>query len=85
MADDIPSPLLNEANKTVFGFIKDLSAHDNIASSLMEAVKPLGDVQIFCPDWAMYRYVIASTKNIVFGVAVGMDIIGFRLGPLFKS
>ena len=51
----------------------------------MDAVKPLGDVHLFCPNWTAYRFVVASTQNIIFGAALGMDTIGFRLSPLFKS
>ena len=46
---------------------------------------PLGDVQTFCPDSASYRYVIASTKNIVFGFAVGISIVAFRLDKRMKD
>ena len=45
----------------------------------------MGDVQIVCPDPARYRYVIASTDNIVFGFAVGMNRIVFRLDERMKE
>ncbi len=45
----------------------------------------MGDVQAFCPDASQYRYILVSTKNIIFGLAIGMNTIAFRLNPLFKN
>ena len=45
---------------------------------LLDAVQPLGDVQLYCPDLAAYRYVIAATNAVVFGFAVGMSTVSFR-------
>lgn len=85
MTDEIPSALLNATNQRVLAYLQNLSAHDEAGSALREALKPLGAVQLFCPDWASYRYVVASTQNLIFGVALGMNTIGFRLSPHFKS
>ena len=85
MKQDIPQDLKNRINESVLGFIKDYSAHSDIGDALLKAVAPLGDVQTYCPDASQYRYILASTKNIIFGFAVGMNTIAFRLNPLFKK
>lgn len=82
---DIPSALTRGVNERVLAYLRDLSAHDDIAGVLMASVKPLGDVQVFCPDVSTYRYVLVSTKGIVFGFAVGMDTIAFRLDARMKG
>ena len=51
----------------------------------MKAVEPLGDVQSFCPDPHEYRYVVVSTKNVVFGFATGMTSVAFRLDERLKQ
>jgi hypothetical protein len=50
MQREIPIGISNATNKPVFEFVKQASAHSDIAEVLMEAVKALGDVQLFCPD-----------------------------------
>jgi hypothetical protein len=52
---------------------------------LLRSIEFLGDVQSFCPDWNAYRYVVASTNSIIFGLAVGMHSIAFRLNPEKKE
>jgi len=47
---------------------------------LVEAVGSLGDVQSFCPEPSQYRYVVLSTKGVVFGFAVGANTVGLRVG-----
>lgn len=85
MRPSIPVTLENAINRPVLAHLKDLSAHSDIAEVLIQAVKPLGDVQIFCPEPAAYRYVLVSTKGIIFGFAVGMDTVAFRLDARMKS
>jgi len=75
----------NPANRTVLGYLVDKSAHSDIAEVLQKAVKPLGDVQLSSPDWQAYRYVVASTGGIIFGVALGMDTVAFRLDERMRS
>lgn len=79
MAQGKPVQLANRANQRVLAYLADKSAHSDIADVLLDAVHPLGDVQMFCPDHAAYRYVIASTNGIVFGFAAGMSTVAFRL------
>lgn len=81
----IPSELLTDTNRAVLAHIEELSAHSDIAEALAVAVKPLGDVQLFCPDLERYRYVMASTRSVVFGFAVGMNTVAFRLDERMKG
>jgi hypothetical protein len=84
MAPSLPTPLLNRINAPVLRHVNGLSAHSDVAEPLLTAVKPLGDVQVFCPDARAYRYVVVSTNTIIFGLAVGMQTIAFRLDPRMK-
>lgn len=65
--------------------IEGMSAHSDIADALVTARSPLGDVQLFCRDWQQYRYVVASTKTVIFGLALGMKTIGLRLDERMKA
>ena len=85
MAQNVPAELQTSINRQVLDHVKGLSAHSDIAEALSAALKPLGDVQIVCPDWEQYRYVVASTKGIIIGLAVGMDMIAFRLDERMKA
>lgn len=81
MEQEVPNSLLNHWNKAILGFIKSSSAHSDIAEALSKSVELLGDVQSYCPDPSQYRYLVVSTKGIIFGIAIGMDTIAFRLNP----
>ena len=85
MPESIPRSLLNDANRKVLAHVAMLSAHSDIVDILRLAVSPLGDCQLFCPDWNSYRYVVVSTNGIIFGVALGMDTVAFRLDPRMKE
>lgn len=85
MGQEIPASLINRTNAPVLAHLRDLSAHSDIAEVLITAVNGLGDVQIFCPDSAAYRYVVVSTQGIVFGFCVGMSTIAFRLDERMKQ
>jgi hypothetical protein len=85
MLQDIPKDLETARNRLVLRHIEGLSAHSDVVEALGAALKPLGDVQCFCPDPAEYRYVAASTKGVIFAVALGMNTIGFRLDERMKS
>jgi len=76
---------MNESNSEVLAYLADKSAHDGIASVIVEATAFLGDAQIFCPDWHQFRYVAAHSKGIIFGIAVGMDTVAFMLEEPFRS
>src|SRR5438094_9398439 len=85
MAQNIPAELQTSINRQVLDCVEGLSAHSDIAGALMEALKPLGDVQIFCPDGQQYRYVVASTKGIIIALALGMDTVAFRLDERMRA
>ncbi len=85
MEQEIPKNLLNHKNKAVLEFIKGYSAHGDIAEALLKSVEPLGDVQSYCPDTSQYLYLVVSTKGIIFGMAIGMHNIAFRLNPPFNE
>lgn len=81
MKKEVPEILLNKWNKDILEFIKDYSAHGDIAEGLLKAVEPLGDVQSYCPDTSEFLYLVVSTQGVIFGVAFGMRNIAFRLNP----
>lgn len=85
MTAGIPQPLANRTNRQVFAYLADLSAHSDIVDVLLDAVHPLGDVQMYCPDYAAYRYVVAATGSVVFGFAAGMHTVAFRLDGRMRS
>ena len=82
---DIPRDLETLLNRPVLRHIEGLSAHSDVVDALATALKPLGDVQRFCPDPAEYRYEVASTRGIIFAVAFGMSTIGLRLDEHIRS
>jgi hypothetical protein len=75
----IPDNISTPWNKPVLDFVRDSSAHSDLTEALLNATKPLGDVQYFCPDPSRYRYLVASTNNIIFGFVIGMNSVTFRL------
>jgi hypothetical protein len=81
----VPTELMNDCNRSVLAHIADKSAHSDISDALVAAVKPLGDARLFCPDWQQYRYVVASTRCFIFGFAIGMNTIAFRLDDRMRS
>jgi hypothetical protein len=85
MPYEIPSSLANRWNQSVFDFLRDYSAHSDVTEALARAVRPLGDVQHYCPDLSRYRYVVVSTKGVVFGFAIGMNGVAFRLNAPFHE
>ena len=85
MSQSVPPFLIRPVNARVLAHVEPLSAHSDVADALIESVKPLGDVQLFCPEARQYRYLVASTNNVIFAVALGMRLVGFRLDSVFKS
>ena|ERR1043166_7068575 len=82
---NVPAELENAQNGLVLKYLANRSAHDGVGSALLESVKPLGDVQIFSPDFKQYRYVAVSTNAIIFGIAVDMSTVAFRLNEPLRS
>lgn len=85
MPQDVPAELQTCINRQVLNHVEGLSAHSDVVEALEAALEPLGDVQVFCPDCQQYRYVVASTKGVIFALAVGMNTIAFRLDERIKS
>src|SRR5690349_6997039 len=85
MTQNVPTELQTDINRQVLNHVKSLSAHSDIVEALSAALEPLGDVQVFCPDYEQYRYVVASTKGIIIALAVGMNTIAFRLDERMKA
>ena len=85
MTRSVPTELATRVNRQVLGHVEGLSAHSDVADALTIALKPLGDVQPFCPNPQQYRYVVASTRGVIFALALGMDTTGFRLDERMKT
>ena len=85
MSQDIPTDLETARNRPVLRHIEGLSAHSDVVDALARALRPLGEVQRFCPDPEAYRYELASTRGVIFAVALGMSTIGFRLDERMKT
>jgi len=87
MTEQHPFDLTNQENRAVFEYIKNLSAHSDLVEPLVEAVKPLGDVQIFTPERpGGYGYYTVSTRGIIFGFVIGTQCeVYFRLDPIMKQ
>ncbi len=84
MSRNIPPELDTSINQRVLKCLEGVSAHSDVAEALTTALKPLGDVQLFCPDPKQYRYLVASTKGVIFASAVGMNTTCFRLDERMK-
>ena len=85
MDHPLPDALRKAVNDGVLSYVGGKSAHSDIAEALANAVKTLGDVQHFCPNTAEYKYLVVSTQGVIFGIAVGMSGLAFRLDPTFKE
>ena len=85
MKGQIPAELETSLNRSVLDHLDGRSAHSDVGTALLTAVKPLGDVQLFCPEWEACRYVVASTKGIIFALAQGMNTIGVRLDERMQA
>lgn len=83
---DLPPRELNSpVNQAVLKYLRGKSAHSDVAEALLAALKPLGDVQTFCPNPHEYRYLAAHTRNVVFAFCVGMNTVAFRLAGLMQN
>jgi hypothetical protein len=82
-ATQFPFDLTQDANRAVFDYIKNIHCHPDLAETLAKAIKPCGDVQIFEPGNCGYFTV--STQRIIFGFAIEMDTIAFRLNKKMRA
>ena len=85
MPEKPPRFFSHASNRPVLAYLTDKSAHSDVAAALAGAVKQLGDVQLFCPDWQQYRFVAASTRELIFGFALEMNLVAFRLDGRLKD
>ena len=53
--------------------------------TLLPALTVCGDVQVFSPDINQCRYVALSTQRIIFGFAIDMNTIAFKLNEKMKA
>lgn len=81
----LPNLLNTSINRQVLQWLKDQSAHDDVSTALTSATKPLGDVQLYCPDPKQYRFVLAATANVAFAAATGMSEVAFRLNSVMRE
>lgn len=82
---DWMSTLATAVNAKVLSAIENMSAHSDNVELLRNAVRPLGDVQLFCPDWHQHRWVVAATQGVIFGLAVGMNTVAFRFDSKMRG
>lgn len=85
MAHDVPAELDTPVNRQVLGHVVGMSAHSDVVEALVTALRPLGDVQRFCPDPHAYRSVVASTRGVVFAVALDTNTVGVRLDERMEA
>ena len=81
----LPASVHNDKNHDIMMFLQAKSAHSDLADVLVEAVAPLGDVQLYSSEPANYGYIVLTTQDVVFAVAYGMSQIGLRLDETFKG
>ncbi len=85
MTPSLPAALYTATNRAVLAHVDERSAHSDIGDALVAALRQLGDVQIHCRDWQQCRAVLAATGNVIFGVAIGMNTIAFRLDQRMQA
>jgi hypothetical protein len=82
MPPENPINLANAENRAVYEYLKAFHAHPELSELLINSTtKPCGDIQVFYqarPDDC--GPCIVSTKGIIIGFAIGMNIIAFRAG-----
>jgi hypothetical protein len=85
MEEEVLDHLSNHWNKPVFDFIQDYSAHSDVGEALFKVAEPLGDVQWYSPDLFRCRYVVFSTRAIIFSLAIDLRTVAFRLNAPFNQ
>ena len=83
IAKNFPFDSTLEANRAVFDHIKNRHCHSDVGEALIQAMKPCGDVQLFQPGSC--RYLTVSTQKIIFGFAIEMDTLAFRLNKKMRA
>ena len=80
----VPAALRVPWNDAVLAYLgrEAPSAHSDVASELSLAAAGIPGARAYCPDPARYAWVLLYTpEGRVFGLAAGMDLVAFRLGP----
>lgn len=85
MQRKIPPAWETKTNAPVLPLLTELSAHSDVGEALLQSVKPLGDVQVFCANAQEFKCIAVATLNVIFGLAVGMNGIRLRLDPIAHS
>jgi len=75
----LPPALTTDLNRRVLATIAETTVHTDLSDLLQSAVKPLDEVQLYCPDLPKYHYVVASTRRVIFGFAIARSTLAFRL------
>jgi hypothetical protein len=81
----IPKELENDKNLEVLAYLAGTSAHGDVVDELIKASNSLGDIERFCPDTSKFLYVAIYTRETIFGFAIGMSTVAFRLGRALKT
>jgi len=81
----IPKELDTERNQNVLAYLSGASAHGDVAEALLDACSPLGDCHCYCPDRKQFLYMAVYTKATLFGFAIGMRTVAFRLDRDFAA
>jgi hypothetical protein len=81
----IPPALANDRNRRVLAKIVETSVHSDLSDLLQSAVKPLEEVQLYCPDLPKHHYVVASTRHVIFGFAIARSTLAFRLDQRLRQ
>jgi hypothetical protein len=81
----MPKELDTELNQDVLNYLSCASAHGDVSEALLEACAPLGDFHHYCPNQQRFLYTVVFTRATIFGFAIGMDTVVFRLDQEFGS
>lgn len=81
MRIQIPFNLTVDDNKMVYDHLEAFHAHSDLSELLVETVKGLDCVKVYFPERPNgYGPCIVSTGGIIFGFAIGLDTIVFKVG-----
>ena len=80
-----PPTLANDLNRRVLARLAEKTVPADLSDLLQSAVKPLDEVQLYCPDLPKYHYVVASTRHVIFGFAIARNTLAFRLDPRCRT
>jgi hypothetical protein len=73
------------ANASIIRFLDEVSpsAHSDVASELINAVRNFDGASWYCPDIPKYAFVVVHTsENVIFGIAYGMTAYAIRIDQI---